>query len=48
MRVQHAMFGPGIILALQGSGEGQKVKIRFRNAGEKTLMVQYANLTVEH
>ena len=47
MRVQHAMFGPGIVLAVQGSGERQKVKIEFRNAGKKTLMVQYANLTVE-
>ena len=47
MRVHHAMFGPGIILAVQGSGERQKVQIKFRNAGEKTLMVQYANLSVE-
>ena len=47
MRVHHAMFGPGIVQAVQGSGEHQKAKIKFRNAGEKTLMVQYANLTVE-
>ena len=46
MRVHHAMFGPGIVLAVQGSGDGQKARIKFRNAGEKTLMVQYANLTV--
>lgn len=47
MRVYHAMFGPGIIVAVSGSGERQKAKINFRNAGEKILMVQYANLTVE-
>jgi len=45
--VHHGMFGPGIVLSVQGSGEGQKAVINFRNAGEKTLMVQYANLTVE-
>ena len=47
MKVHHAMFGPGIVLAVQGSGERQKAQINFRNAGKKTLMVQYANLTIE-
>ncbi len=46
-RVHHAMFGPGIVLSVQGTGERQKAKIKFRNVGEKTLMVQYANLTFE-
>jgi len=45
-RVQHAIFGPGTVLDVQGKGPKQKVKINFRNAGEKTLMVQYANLKV--
>lgn len=45
-RVQHAIFGPGTVLDVQGTGAKQKVKINFRNAGEKTLMVQYANLKV--
>lgn len=47
MRVHHAMFGPGIVLSVQGKGDRQKARIGFRNAGEKTLMVQYANLSVE-
>ena len=47
MRVHHAMFGPGIVLSVQGKGDRQKAQIRFRNAGEKTLMVKYANLTIE-
>nr|WP_232203890.1 DUF3553 domain-containing protein [Chlorobaculum parvum] len=34
------------MLDVQGTGAKQKVKINFRNAGEKTLMVQYANLKV--
>ncbi|NTV08944.1 MAG: hypothetical protein HGA81_10150, partial [Chlorobium limicola] len=44
--VHHALFGPGMILEVHGSGSGQKVKIRFRTAGDKTLMVQYANLRI--
>jgi len=44
--VHHALFGPGMVLELQGSGSAQKVKIRFRSAGDKTLMVQYANLKI--
>ncbi|NTU52611.1 MAG: UvrD-helicase domain-containing protein [Chlorobiaceae bacterium] len=46
VRVQHAIFGPGVVLEVQGSGAKQKVKINFRNAGEKSLMVQYANLKI--
>jgi DNA helicase-2/ATP-dependent DNA helicase PcrA len=43
--VHHAVFGSGTVLDVQGSGAKQKVRISFRSAGEKTLMVQYANLT---
>ena len=45
--VHHAVFGPGVVLDVQGSGSKQKVRITFRNAGEKTLMVQYANLKIQ-
>lgn len=45
--VHHALFGPGVVLEVQGSGASQKVKITFRQAGEKTLMVQYANLKIQ-
>jgi len=45
--VHHALFGPGVVLDVQGTGIKQKVKITFRNAGEKTLMVQYANLKIQ-
>ncbi len=45
--VHHALFGPGVVLDVQGSGAKQKVRITFRNAGEKTLMVQYANLKIQ-
>jgi len=45
--VHHALFGPGTVLDVQGSGSKQKVRITFRNMGEKTLMVQYANLKIQ-
>lgn len=45
--VHHAVFGSGTVLDVQGAGAKQKVRIQFRSAGEKTLMVQYANLTVQ-
>ncbi|MBM3422658.1 MAG: UvrD-helicase domain-containing protein [Chlorobi bacterium] len=44
--VQHVLFGPGTVLEVHGTGTAQKVKIRFRSAGDKTLMVQYANLKI--
>ena len=45
-KVHHAIFGPGTVIEVQGSGAKQKVRIGFRTAGEKTLMVQYANLKI--
>ncbi len=45
-KVHHAIFGPGTVIEVSGSGSKQKVKIGFRTAGEKTLMVQYANLKI--
>ena len=45
--VHHALFGPGTVLDVQGTGSKQKVRITFRNTGEKTLMVQYANLKIQ-
>jgi DNA helicase II / ATP-dependent DNA helicase PcrA len=45
--VHHAVFGPGRVLDVQGTGAKQKVRISFRSAGEKTLMVQYANLKIQ-
>ena len=45
--VHHALFGPGTVLDVQGTGAKQKVRITFRNTGEKTLMVQYANLKIQ-
>ncbi len=42
--VQHPVFGSGVILAVIGTGLSQKLKIRFKRVGVKTVMVRYANL----
>ena len=44
--VSHERFGMGEVLSLEGVGENAKAKIRFRNAGEKTLLLKFAKLSV--
>jgi len=44
LRVRHPIFGPGTILAVSGSGAGQKLRVRFERAGVKTLVLRFANL----
>jgi len=43
-RVRHAVFGTGQIVAVQGAGLNQKLKIRFERVGMKTVVLRYANL----
>jgi DNA helicase-2/ATP-dependent DNA helicase PcrA len=43
-RVRHPVFGAGQIMAVQGAGLNQKLKIRFERVGMKTVVVRYANL----
>ena len=43
-RVNHAKFGDGIILNLEGQGGGARVQVNFENAGSKWLMVDMAKL----
>jgi DNA helicase-2/ATP-dependent DNA helicase PcrA len=42
--VRHPIFGDGVVLDVQGSGPGQKLRIRFARAGVKTLVLRFANL----
>ncbi len=42
--VEHAMFGIGMIKALSGSGENQRVGVVFNDGTRKKLIVKYANL----
>ena len=44
MRVRHAVFGAGTVMAVIGEGLSQKLKIQFDRVGVKTVMIRYANL----
>lgn len=44
--VSHDKFGIGEVLTLEGGGDNAKARIRFKNAGEKTLLLKFAKLTV--
>ena len=43
-RVNHATFGAGTVLGLEGSGDNCKCKIAFDVHGEKQLLLKYARL----
>nr|WP_026533076.1 DNA helicase PcrA [Arthrobacter sp. H41] len=45
-RVNHASFGSGTVLAVEGSGDKTVAKVRF-DAGDKRLLLRYAPLTKE-
>ncbi|MBG6183256.1 DNA helicase-2/ATP-dependent DNA helicase PcrA [Arthrobacter sp. CAN_A214] len=45
-RVNHASFGNGTVLAVEGSGDKTVAKVKF-DAGEKRLLLRYAPLTKE-
>ncbi len=40
--IEHERFGIGTILSVEGSGQNQKIRVRFDNAGEKNLLVKFA------
>ena len=42
--VQHNLFGVGVILVLNGTGENQKVGVEFAGGLRKKLIVKYARL----
>ena len=46
LRVRHPIFGPGTILGVSGSGPSQKLRVRFERAGDKTLVLRFANLEI--
>uniref|UniRef100_UPI0006CF98C1 hypothetical protein n=1 Tax=Methylogaea oryzae TaxID=1295382 RepID=UPI0006CF98C1 len=43
-RVNHAKFGEGVVLQVEGDGAQARVQVNFRDAGTKWLMLAYANL----
>ena len=44
--VRHSRFGIGEVLSTEGAGENAKAVIRFKNAGEKTLLLKFAKLEI--
>ncbi|MCH1615077.1 MAG: hypothetical protein L7S47_05130, partial [Acidimicrobiales bacterium] len=42
--IRHSKFGEGVIIDLSGQGENAEVTINFVEAGQKTLVLSYANL----
>ncbi len=44
--VNHAKFGQGVILAVEGGGAHTRVQVKFAEHGSKWLVLAYANLTV--
>ena len=43
--VEHAKFGEGVVLSVEGSGADARVQVKFRKAGSKWLSLEYAKLT---
>src|SRR4051794_6243571 len=43
--VTHERFGEGVIVDIQGSGDKAEALVRFRDAGEKRLLLSWAPLT---
>jgi DNA helicase-2/ATP-dependent DNA helicase PcrA len=43
-RVDHGLFGQGIVLRSQESGDDEEVTVAFAGKGTKTLLASFANL----
>jgi len=43
--VRHEKFGEGVIIEITGAGDKAEAKVRFVDAGEKHLLLQWAPLT---
>ena len=43
-RVRHGRFGEGVVLRVDGHGQGAQVEVNFERLGRKVLMLAYANL----
>ena len=44
--IEHERFGIGDVVAVVGSGDNCKATVRFRNAGEKQLLLKFARFKV--
>ena len=44
--VEHARFGKGKVISVEGAGASRKASVFFKNVGQKQLLLQYAKLKV--
>jgi DNA helicase-2/ATP-dependent DNA helicase PcrA len=44
--VEHARFGKGKVISIEGTGASKKAAVFFKNVGQKQLLLQYAKLKV--
>jgi len=47
MIIVHERFGEGEVLSVEGTGDSCKARIRFRNIGEKQLLLKYARFVIK-
>ncbi|MFQ6675328.1 MAG: ATP-dependent helicase [Fidelibacterota bacterium] len=43
-KVEHRIFGKGVVTEVSGAGESQKISVRFQGNVQKKLIAKYANL----
>ncbi|MBP6978283.1 MAG: UvrD-helicase domain-containing protein [Lentimicrobiaceae bacterium] len=46
MSVEHARFGKGKVISIEGTGPNKKATIFFQNIGQKQLLLKYAKLRI--
>jgi DNA helicase-2/ATP-dependent DNA helicase PcrA len=44
MMVEHATFGKGKVLSVEGSGPNKKASVMFESVGQKQLLLRFAKL----
>ena len=42
--VKHEKFGEGVVVDINGNGDKAEARVRFRDVGEKTLLLSWAPL----
>jgi DNA helicase-2/ATP-dependent DNA helicase PcrA len=45
--IEHAKYGRGTVLRLEGTGEDTKLTVSFQGYGVKKLIAKYAGIKVE-
>ena len=44
--IEHERFGLGEVMKVEGEGDNAKATIRFKNAGDKQLLLRFARFKV--